>query len=406
MTKKMLDINVYDAAIFRLGWVFDTFPKVCLSFSGGKDSTVLFHLMASIAKEKKKKFSVLFIDWEAQYNMTIGHVRVMKELYAEFVEDFYWVALPLTTVNGVSQTQPEWISWAKGVQWVRNPPSEAIIDYDFFPFYRYAMTFEEFIPAFSEWLAGDSLLSSLIGIRADESLNRYCAVDSKKKIRFAHDKPWTTVSSGSGGKNVICYPLYDWKFSDIWTFNSRYKRQYNPLYNLMYQAGIPYKDMRICEPFGPEQRRGLWLYHVLEPETWDILCNRVAGAKCGEIYANETGGFFSLREKITKPNGITWQGYAEFLLDSMPTRTAEHYKNKIGVYLHWYQSHGWPENIPEEQDKDLGSKDIPSWRRVCKTLIKNDYWCRMLSFSPTKVQCYEQYFKRIKEQREKWNIKI
>lgn len=37
--------------------------------------------MASIAKEKKKKFSVLFIDWEAQYNLTIGHVRTMEELY-------------------------------------------------------------------------------------------------------------------------------------------------------------------------------------------------------------------------------------------------------------------------------------------------------------------------------------
>ncbi|WP_439650624.1 DUF3440 domain-containing protein, partial [Morganella morganii] len=27
---------------------------------------------------------------------------------------------------------------------------------------------------------------------------------------------------------------------------------------------------------------------------------------------------------------------------------------------------------------------MPSWRRVCKVLLNNDYWCRQLSFSPTK----------------------
>ncbi|MFO6426213.1 DUF3440 domain-containing protein [Escherichia coli] len=26
---------------------------------------------------------------------------------------------------------------------------------------------------------------------------------------------------------------------------------------------------------------------------------------------------------------------------------------------------------------------MPSWRRICKTLIKNDFWCRTLSFSPS-----------------------
>lgn len=36
----------------------------------------------------------------------------------------------------------------------------------------------------------------------------------------------------------------------------------------MFRAGISLRNMRVCEPFGPEQRKGLWLYHVLEPETW------------------------------------------------------------------------------------------------------------------------------------------
>lgn len=49
----------------------------------------------------------------------------------------------------------------------------------------------------------------------------------------------------------------------------------------MYQAGVPTRYMRICEPFGPEQRQGLWLYHVIEPERWAAMCARVSGVKSG-----------------------------------------------------------------------------------------------------------------------------
>lgn len=46
-------------------------------------------------------------------------------------------------------------------------------------------------------------------------------------------------------------------------------------------GGVPTRYMRICEPFGPEQRRGLWLYHVIEPERWAMMCSRVSGVKSG-----------------------------------------------------------------------------------------------------------------------------
>lgn len=87
----------------------------------------------------------------------------------------------------------------------------------------------------------------------------------------------------------------------------------------------------------------------------------------------------------------------------MPESTANHYRNKIAVYLHWYQKQGW-ENIPESQEKDLGSKDIPSWRRICKVLLSNDYWCRMLSFSPTKASHYQRYRTRMEQKRQQWGL--
>ncbi|EGM1627622.1 DUF3440 domain-containing protein [Salmonella enterica] len=377
--------NVLSAANHRIEWIFETFSSVCLSFSGGKDSTVLYHLAAEVARRKKRRFSVLFIDWEAQYQCTILHIQNMREIYRDVTDTFYWVALPLTTVNGVSQFQPEWVCWECGIEWVRQPPEDAITDTTFFPFYRYAMTFEEFVPKFASWFAGNKCdVAILTGVRADESLNRFMGLASRRKLRYADDKPWTTASPD--GFYYTMYPLYDWKARDIWIYSGRTHAAYNPLYDLMYRAGVPLHNMRVCEPFGPEQRKGLWLYHVLEPD------------------ANESGTYFALRKQITKPPHHTWRSYAMFLLNVMPEKTAEHYRNKIAVYLHWYQTRGYPEDIPDEQDNDLGSRDVPSWRRICKTLIRNDYWCRTLSFSPNKPRHYERYLQRMKERRKEWGI--
>ncbi|EAZ7017389.1 phosphoadenosine phosphosulfate reductase, partial [Salmonella enterica] len=235
--------DVLSAVTGRVEWIFNTFSQVCLSFSGGKDSTVLFHIVATIARRKHRRFSVLFIDWEAQYQSTIEHVQKMKDLYSDVTETFFWVALPLTTVNGVSQFQPEWICWEPDMEWVRQPPADAITDMAYFPFYRYAMTFEEFVPAFSTWFTGNQCgVAILTGVRADESLNRFIGLTSQRKLRYADDKPWTTASP-EGFYYTMC-PLYDWKARDIWIYHARTGAIYNPLYDLMYRAGVPLRNMR------------------------------------------------------------------------------------------------------------------------------------------------------------------
>ncbi|WP_435947289.1 phosphoadenosine phosphosulfate reductase [Dryocola sp. BD586] len=405
MTDKIpLGMTVFDATTERITWTLDTFSRVCLSLSGGKDSTVMLHRTADIARLMGRKFCVLFIDWEVQFQMTIDHVRALKAEYADVIEQFIWVALPLTTVNGVSQFQPEWVCWEKGRSWVRESPADAITDPDYFSFYASAMTFEDFTLGFSDWFAGKSPAAMMIGIRTDESLNRYRAITNRQKICYADDKPWTTASASGNTWNI--YPIYDWKVSDIWTYFARNpNKRCNPLYNLMYQAGVPMRFMRVCEPFGPEQRQGLWLYHILEPERWALLCQRVSGANTGGTYARNNSAFYA-RRHLTKPGHLSWKAYAFALLDSMPEPTAEHYKNKIAVYLRWYQQRQYPVDIPDEQEKDTGAKDIPSWRRICKVLLGNDYWCRGLSFSPTKPRHYARYLERMKNRRKTWNILV
>ncbi len=344
--KHPLNQNVLDAATERITWTLENLPRVCVSFSGGKDSTIMFHLTARQARKMGKKICLLFIDWEAQFTCTIQHVNNMIAQYADVIEKCWWVALPLTTQNSLSQFQPEWQCWEPGKNWVRTPPEEAVTDPDYFSFYQPGMTFEAFVREFSDWFAKRRPAAMMIGIRADESYNRFLTIANARKQRFADDKPWTTVAPG--GHAWYVYPLYDWKTADIWTWFAKTGGCYNPLYDLMFQAGVPPRYMRICEPFGPEQRQGLWLYHVVEPERWAAMCERVNGVHSGGVYAGQDNHFYGHR-KILKPDALSWREYAMLLLDSMPHTTAEHYRNKIAIYLHWYQKRGMAD-IPDTQE--------------------------------------------------------
>lgn len=46
-----LDQNVLDAALERITWALETLPRVCVSFSGGKDSGLMLHLTAMLARQ-------------------------------------------------------------------------------------------------------------------------------------------------------------------------------------------------------------------------------------------------------------------------------------------------------------------------------------------------------------------
>lgn len=200
------------------------------------------------------------------------------------------------------------------------------------------------------------------------------------------------------------YPIYDWSTEDIWTYHAKTKTFYNPLYDRMHQAGLTIHQMRICEPFGDTQRQGLWLYQVIEPEMWSKLVERVAGANTGAIYANESGNMMG-RGEIALPRGHTWKSYVLFLLNSMPSHTAEHYKNKIAVYIRWWNLRGYPDGIPDMADKKLESiGKAPSWRKIAKSILRNDYWCRWLGFSPTKTSAYQRYTELIRKRRKEWQI--
>ena len=74
------NVNVYDAALKRMNWLFDEFPNVVVGFSGGKDSTVVYNLALQVAREKNRlPLRVLFLDQEAEWQSTIDTVRLVME---------------------------------------------------------------------------------------------------------------------------------------------------------------------------------------------------------------------------------------------------------------------------------------------------------------------------------------
>lgn len=397
MAKRPIGINVLDAAIHRIAKVFDDFPRIYVSFSGGKDSAVMMHLVLAEAQRRKRRVGVLFVDLEAQYKLTISHVQEMLDLYRDWIEP-YWVALPLHLRNAVSQYEPQWVCFdpERRADWVRSPPESAITDESFFPFFRRAMEFEEFVPAFGQWYAKGQLCACFVGIRADESLNRYRTIAGRKSM--FEGLQWTTWC---GGSLYNAYPIYDWRTKDIWAFNGRFKAPYNQLYDRMHQAGLSIHQARICQPYGDDQRKGLWLFQIIEPETWAKIVARVNGANQGALYVQESGNVLGYRG-ITKPPHLTWRQFADILLDSAPPKTAEHYRNKIAVFLKWYADRGYPNGIPDEGP--MTDKAAPSWTRICKALLRNDYWCKGLSFTQQKTTAYAKYQALMKRRREQWKI--
>jgi predicted phosphoadenosine phosphosulfate sulfurtransferase len=392
------EVNTYQAAVKRVQYTFDNFEKVYISFSGGKDSSVMVHLVMDEAIKRNRKVGILIIDLEAQYNWTISHIHEMVEEYKDHIE-LFWVCLPMSLRNAVSNFEPRWICWddaAKDV-WVRDlPVADGVInDMDFFPFFQHGMEFEEFMVLFGVWYGEGKLTAGFIGIRADESLNRFRTIASKTKETHGGHSFTTKVAESL--YNI--YPIYDWKTRDVWHYHAVNKKHaYNEVYNQMHKAGLTPHQMRLCQPYGDDQRRGLWLYHILEPDTWYKVVARVNGVNSGALYIEENGNITGYN-KITKPEGHTWKSFCNLLLQTLPKKTRDHYIPKFQGWMNGWKGRGY-DHIPDEAPRVLENKMwAPSWRRLCKVLLRNDYWCKGLGLTQPKSEAYKKYLQDRKEKR-------
>ncbi len=422
MVRNYLHKNVYDAFLERMQFLFEEFDNIYISFSGGKDSGLLLNLVLDYRNRyyPDKVIGVFHQDFEAQYTVTSEYVERTFERIKDQVEP-YWVCLPMATRTALSSYEMYWYPWddTKEDIWVRKmPDKEYVINLknNIISTYRYRMHQEDLAKQFGRWYRishNNGKTVCLLGMRADESLQRYSGFLNKK---YGYkEECWISRQF----KDVWCAsPLYDWSTKDIWHATYMFNYDYNHLYDLYYMAGLTPSQMRVASPFNDYSKDSLNLYRVIDPEIWVRLVGRVQGANFTAIYAKTKAMAY---RNISLPEGHTWKSYTKFLLATLPKRLKNNYAKKFNSSIYfWHKTGGGLDEtvieellehgynikrngvsnytikkksriifvgpIPDHTDDIKSTKDIPSWKRMCYCILKNDHICRFMGFGMTRQQ--------------------
>jgi len=295
------------------------------------------------------------------------------------------------------------------------PDMDYIVNIDNHPFgdlFVEDMFVYDFWDMFAEWYSQGEPTANLIGIRTQESLNRYRAIMSEEK-QMLDGKPWTKKNT----ENVYnVYPIYDWRTRDIWIANAKFEWDYNKLYDTFYMAGVPVEKMRVASPFMSESKSSLNLYKVIDGHTWARLCARVAGANFIATYGKQLS-----YHSFKLPDGHTWKSFVKFLLETLPGESAANFKERFIQSIKYWARVG--RGLPAEVVNDLKNNgiqfhvngvtahggnnlqriripvppdhldclkshnsDVTSWKRFAITILKNDHTCKYMGLAPTKHQ--------------------
>lgn len=218
--------------------------------------------------------------------------------------------------------------------------------------YRYKMHQEDLARQFCRWYRishGYGKTVCLLGIRADESLQRYSGFLNKK--HGYRDTCWISKQF----KDVwTASPLYDWTTGDVWHANAIFHYDYNRLYDLYYMAGLKPSQMRVASPFNDSAKDSLNLYRIIDPQIWVKLVGRVQGANFGAIYGKTRAMGY---RNITLPPGHTWESYTHFLLATLPARLRKGYIEKFQTSIRFWHTVGG--GLEEETIRELEAHGYP-----------------------------------------------
>jgi len=360
--------NCLEAARERVSFIFDNFEDIIVSISGGKDSTVTAHLMLEEARRRNRKVGLFFLDEEVVYNNTIKQVEYLMNLYPENTFR-YWFQIEFNLTNSVDLGDGQFHCWEaeQRKNWM-HPKKENNIRFKTwshktkiadknkgFGFYDVIENFEmQFEKA-----------AFIVGLRADESLNRYRAMVKNAGYKNIF---WSTKK----GSNFTFYPIYDWAFSDVWKYIGENKLNYHKYYDIAFLKGVPLHAMRVSSLCHEKSFKSIQDLPEFEPKTYEKLLKRAKGISFAQETAKDKKMF---RCRKLPKNFKSWIDYRDFLLQTYPDA------NKLNIFKRRFSKHlnnefvarqqvrqlilnDYENNLPVKNTEDPVQIQINKWREI------------------------------------------
>lgn len=325
--------NVYEAALDRMRMLFDEFDEVVVSFSGGKDSTVILELALEVARERNQlPLPVVFIDQECEWQNTIDYVK--EVMYRKDIKP-YWYQMPMVITNNASSTSRYHYCWDEKEKdgWI-HPQDDISIKEN-----KYGT--DRFHDLFTEIARVDFPENTcyLAGVRTEEAPKRYISLTNGITYKYI---TWGKRLHKKR-RQYTFYPIFDWSYTDVWKYIHEKQCNYNKVYDEYYRHGVRINDMRVSNLHHETALKSLTLVQEIEPETWNKVAKKIEGANT--IKHIQANSFVCPKELPYMFED--WREYALHLADNL---------------------------IFEDDMRELLDKKIASQSMYHEAPIGNDYW--------------------------------
>lgn len=368
--KEYRDKNVLEATQDRLAYIFDNFENIIVSISGGKDSSVLCYLALQEARKRNRKIGIFFLDEEVVYRNTVEQVEYMMSLHPENTVR-YWLQIPFNLTNSTSFADSQVRCWEqeKKKYWMHKRKSENVLNKTWSHETRIADKTKGFgfYDVFYNFEMGFSNTAFLVGLRADESLNRYRTMVKNPGYKNIY---WSTKRAGVD--NYSFYPLYDWGFHDIWKFIGESGLRYHKFYDFAFLKGKHVNEIRVSSLTHEKSFKSIQDLPEFEFDTYEKLLQRIKGISFAQETAKDRKMF---KVQVLPKNYKSWKQYRDFLLDTFPNEThRELFKKRFSKHLdneYVYKQQckqlvlgDYENNFPVKNIDDPIVEKIKYWRNV------------------------------------------